>query len=72
MSEENENNPSKQSAAIGNCFFGHKWTMWKQYNAKTLSLHDMKTTYQQLRQKRFCLRCNKMQAKNIDFLNQKS
>jgi hypothetical protein len=66
MLEENETKSSEQPA-IGSCFFGHKWSMWKQYNATMLSLKDMKTKYQQLRQKRFCLRCNKMQAEDIDF-----
>ena len=66
MSNEEQKQPFKQPAVSGSCLFGHKWTKWEQYNANMMLIKDMKITYQQLRQRRYCLRCNKMQVEDID------
>ena len=67
--KQNSQEPQQQSLNIpvvsGSCFWGHNWTKWEKYNAKMLLIKDMKTTYQQLRQRRYCLRCNKMQVEDI-------
>ena len=47
--------------ASGSCFFGHKWTKYVQYNVVMLSKRDMRTKFEQTFQKRFCVRCNKME-----------
>lgn len=44
------------------CFFGHKWGKWKQYNQE-IFIND-KPSFD-LRQKRFCEKCNKMEDINI-------
>lgn len=67
--EQNLNNAETQALNIpvvsGSCFWGHKWTKWEQYNASMLLIADMKTEYKQLRQRRTCLRCGKMELENL-------
>jgi hypothetical protein len=48
----------------GNCFFGHKWTKWKQYYINMINL-DTNTKYKQFRQSSYCLRCNKIKIKDV-------
>jgi len=50
----------------GSCFWGHKWTKWKQQNIKMQYIRDGKTYegYDTI-QTRYCLRCNKMQKEDI-------
>lgn len=48
----------------GNCFFGHKWGKWEQYeedkyNAKYGIQHT------EFRQRRYCLRCGKLESEKI-------
>ena len=50
--EENKKLPT------GSCFFGHKWSKWETYNA------EFKTLYGQLKQKRYCIKCNKLQTRD--------
>ena len=54
-----------EPAVSGSCFWGHKWTKWEQYNASMLLIADMKTEYKQLRQRRTCLRCGKMELEDL-------
>lgn len=54
-----------KAGVSGSCFWGHRWTKWEQYNANILLLSDMKTEYKELRQKRYCLRCNKMEVEHV-------
>jgi len=61
-------NTIERPLAKGNCFWGHKWTKWEQYNAQMLA-YDLKTTYDQLKQKRYCVRCNKMETQIIGNTN---
>ena len=67
--EQNLQEPQKQAlnipAVSGSCFWGHKWTKWEQYNASMLLIADMKTEYKQLRQRRTCLRCGKMELEDL-------
>ena len=47
------------------CFWGHKWGKWEQYTAIMIARKDLQTTYNLLRQRRYCLRCNKIQIEDI-------
>ena len=47
--------------SIGSCFFGHKWTKWETFNAEFRTYAGNK--YTDLRQKRCCIKCNKLQIK---------
>jgi hypothetical protein len=51
------------------CFFGHKWSKWEQYKETHVWL--MKTgeksePYLIKKQKRTCLKCNKVEVERID------
>ena len=42
----------------GSCFWGHKWTKWVQY---TQQIRTKFGDGNEIRQKRYCVRCGKMQ-----------
>jgi len=50
----------------GSCFWGHKWTKWKQQNIKMTYVRNGKNYdgYDTI-QTRHCIRCNKMERENI-------
>jgi hypothetical protein len=48
----------------GSCFWGHKWSKWEQYKQQMIR-GDGSLRYYDNRQKRVCLRCNKMQDEII-------
>ena len=52
--------------AKGSCFWGHKWTIWEQQNIKMKLRDDPKTEFFELKQHRYCVRCNKMQVQTVD------
>ena len=52
----------KKKLPIGSCFFGHKWTKWEEYNAEFITLYG--NTYKVLKQKRYCIKCNKLQTRD--------
>ena len=54
--EENKKLPT------GSCFFGHKWSKWETFNAKFKTLYGH--TYKGLRQKRYCIKCNKLETRD--------
>jgi hypothetical protein len=56
----------QQKQLGGSCFWGHKWTKWKQQNIEML-YHRNGDTYKgyDTIQTRYCLRCNKMQKEDI-------
>lgn len=64
---KDETKPLNKPFVSGSCFWGHRWAKWEQYNAYMISLKDLKTQYQQLRQKRYCVRCNKMEVEDIGY-----
>ena len=41
------------------CFWGHKWNKWVQYRQELVNMRTGQHTYE-IRQKKTCLRCNKM------------
>ena len=53
--EENKKLPT------GSCFFGHKWSKWETYKADKLYFS---VEYKELRQKRYCIKCNKLQTRD--------
>ena len=53
----------KKKLPTGSCFFGHKWTKWETFNAEFRTFAGNK--YTDLRQKRYCIKCNKLQI--IDY-----
>jgi len=58
---EQEQTLPKQNVS-GSCFWGHKWTRWQQYTQqiKTRLGEGIET-----RQKRYCLKCGKMQNEMV-------
>jgi len=54
------------SIISGNCFWRHKWTKWEQYNVNMMLIADTKIQRTQLRQKRICLRCGKMELEDLE------
>ena len=68
--QQNLNEPQEQALNIpvvsGSCFWGHKWTKWKQQNVKMQYIKDGRTYegYDTI-QTRHCVRCNKMQKEDI-------
>jgi len=50
----------------GSCFWGHKWTKWKQQNIKMQYIRNGITYdgYDTI-QTRYCLRCGKLQKEDI-------
>jgi len=56
----------KANLKTGTCFFGHKWTKWKQENIKIQYIRDGKTYdgYDTI-QKRYCVRCGKMEVEDV-------
>ena len=52
----------KKKLPTGSCFFGHKWTKWEEYNAEFKTLYG--NTYKELRQKRYCIKCNKLETRD--------
>ena len=46
------------SDVSGSCFWGHKWTKWVQY---TQQIRTKFGDGNEIRQKRYCVRCGKMQ-----------
>ena len=42
----------------GGCFWRHKWSKWTQYKQELISKYGQ--TFE-IRQKRYCVRCGKMQ-----------
>ena len=66
MSKEQKNTNTEAQFALqsvsGSCFWGHKWSKWMQYKQpiKTKLGEGYET-----RQRRFCLRCNKMQDEEV-------
>ena len=52
----------KKKLPIGSCFFGNKWTKLEEYNAEFRTLYG--NTYKWLRQKRYCIKCNKLQTRD--------
>ena len=53
--EENKKLPT------GSCFFGHKWSKWETYEADKLYFS---VVHKELRQKRYCIKCNKLQTRD--------
>lgn len=49
----------KKKLPIGSCFFGHKWTKWETFSAE-FEIFNGKTD-KEFRQKRYCVKCNKLQ-----------
>ena len=54
--EENKKLPT------GSCFFGHKWSKWETFNVKFKSFSG--NTFDELKQKRYCIKCNKLQTRD--------
>ena len=48
----------------GNCFWGHKWSKWKQGTRKMIYLKSGKEGIEEI-QRRTCLRCDKVEDKII-------
>ena len=51
----------KKKLPIGSCFFGHKWSKWETYKASKLCFSAV---YKELRQKRYCIKCNKLETRD--------
>jgi hypothetical protein len=50
----------------GSCFWGHKWTKWKQQNIDMILVKQgQQYPYVGTIQTRYCLRCGKMQKDEI-------
>ncbi len=47
----------------GSCFWGHKWSQWEQYEQPFKTKHIAEVY--EVRQKKHCLRCNKVQDELI-------
>lgn len=59
---ENNNKDTEQCtlhSVSGSCFWGHKWSKWTQYTQELIDRRSGQYTYE-IRQKKVCLRCNKM------------
>ena len=52
----------KKKLPIGSCFFGHKWTKWETFIVEFKSLRG--NTFDELKQKRYCIKCNKLQTRD--------
>lgn len=68
--EQNSDNPQNQQLNIagvsGSCFWGHKWTKWKQQNVDMILVKQGKQyPYVGTIQTRYCLRCGKMQKEEL-------
>jgi len=53
----------------GNCFWGHKWGKWEQYEQPMMNVNyrtNKEINYFEKRQKRICLRCGKIQDNIIE------
>ena len=51
----------KEKLPTVSCFFGHKCTKWETFNAEFETFAVNK--YTDLRQKRYCIKCNKLQTR---------
>ena len=49
----------KKKLPICSCFFGHKWTKWETFSVEFKTFNGNKDI--ELRQKRYCIKCNKLQ-----------
>ena len=52
----------KKKLPTGSCFFGHKWSKWETYNANYKTFTGLK--YDEIRQRRYCIKCNKLQTRD--------
>ena len=52
----------KKKLPICSCFFGHKWTKWETFSVEFKTFNGNKDI--ELRQKRYCIKCNKLQTRD--------
>ena len=52
----------KKELPIGSCFFGHKWSKWETFNAEFKTFSG--NIFHELKQKRYCIKCNKLQTRD--------